>query len=73
MTPPKSEMGVGKSIHTDVDDFVTAKAPDFNMIQQGSTSRPQTIQQESLKINKILQTSTSLGTWFGTRRPGVDG
>src|SRR5260221_9649778 len=31
-------------------DFVTAKAPSFNKIQQSSTSKPQTIQQESLRI-----------------------
>jgi hypothetical protein len=36
-----------------VDDFVTAKAPDFNKIQQSSTSRPQAFQQESLKNNKF--------------------
>jgi hypothetical protein len=61
------EIGYFKS----VDDFVTAKAPNFNKIQQGSTSEPQTIQQESLRNNKIPQTSTSLVTWFGTRRPEV--
>jgi hypothetical protein len=33
--------------------FVTAKAPDFNKIQQSSTSEPQTVQQESLRINTI--------------------
>jgi hypothetical protein len=31
-----------------VDDFVAAKAPDLNKIQQGSTSLPQTFQQQSL-------------------------
>src|SRR5258705_8650171 len=37
-------------------DFVTAKAPSFNKIRQSSTTGPQTIQQESLKNNKIQQT-----------------
>jgi hypothetical protein len=41
------------SPHATVVDFVTAKAPNFNKIQQCSTSRPQTIQQESLRINRI--------------------
>ena len=51
--------------------FVAAKAPNFNKVQQSSTSGPQTIQQQSLRINKIPQTSTRLGIWFGTRRPEV--
>jgi hypothetical protein len=54
-----------------VDDFVTAKASEFNKIQQGSISRPQTIQRETLRIHKILQSSTRFGIWFGTRRPEV--
>src|SRR6267378_3144168 len=49
--------------------FVTAKAPEFNRVQQTSTSRPQTVQQESLRIHRVLQGSTRLGIWFGTRRP----
>jgi hypothetical protein len=36
-----------------VQDFVAAKAPSFNKIQQSSTSRLQTIQQESLRIDEI--------------------
>src|SRR6266852_3974701 len=52
-------------------DLVPAKAPNFDKIQQSSTSRSQTIQQESLRINKFLLSSTSLVTWFGTRRPVV--
>jgi hypothetical protein len=35
-----------------VDEFVTAKASDFNKVQHGSTSAPQTVQQQSLGINK---------------------
>jgi hypothetical protein len=52
-------------------DFVTPKAPNFSKIQSSSTSEPQTLQQESLRINKIPWTSTKLVTWFGTRRPVV--
>jgi hypothetical protein len=36
-----------------VDDSVTVKAPDFNKFQQSSTTVPQTVQQESLRINRI--------------------
>jgi hypothetical protein len=39
--------------HVSVDDFVTAKALSFNKIQSTSTSGLQTIQQKSLRINKI--------------------
>ena len=35
-----------------VDNFVAAKASNFNKVQQTSTSRPQTLQQQSLRINK---------------------
>jgi hypothetical protein len=56
---------------TIVDDFETAKAPNFDKIQYSSTSGSQTIQQESLRTNKIPSTSTRLGIWFGTRRPVV--
>jgi hypothetical protein len=35
-----------------VDNFVTAKAPDFNKIQQSSTGMPQTLQHQSLRFNK---------------------
>jgi|HubBroStandDraft_6_1064221.scaffolds.fasta_scaffold23237_3 hypothetical protein len=35
-----------------VDKFVAAKAPDFNKFLQTSTSKPQTFQQQSLRINK---------------------
>jgi hypothetical protein len=35
-----------------VDNFVAARALNFNKIQQNSTSRPQTLQRQSLKINK---------------------
>src|ERR1700682_5960028 len=54
-----------------VGNFVTAKAPDFSKVQQTSTSGPQTFQQESLRIHKVLQSSTGFGIWFGTRRPVV--
>jgi hypothetical protein len=43
----------GGSPHSGVDDFVTAKALSFNKIQSTSTGGLQTIQQESLRINKI--------------------
>jgi hypothetical protein len=36
-----------------VDDFVAAKAPSFNKTQSTPISRPQTIQQDSLRINRI--------------------
>ncbi len=80
---PKSQRGIdpsglsefntpgGSCIFENVVDFVAAKASKFNRIQHGSTSDPQTIQQESLRINKFRQTSTSFGIWFGTRRPEV--
>jgi hypothetical protein len=35
-----------------VDDFVAAKALGFNKVQQSSTSRPQTVQQQLLRNNK---------------------
>jgi len=54
--------------YSTVDDFVAAKAPNFNKFQQSSTSGPQTVQQQSLKNNRIQQVSTRLGIWFGTRR-----
>jgi len=50
-----------------VDDFVAANAPDFNKIQQTSTSQPQQVQQQSLGSHKILQISIRSGIWFGTR------
>jgi len=61
------EIGCLKS----VDDFVAAKAPNFNKVQQSSTSGLQTIQQQSLRNNRNPQTSTSFNIWFGTRRPVV--
>ena len=36
-----------------VDDFVAAEARSFVKVQQTSTSRPQTVQHQSLRINKI--------------------
>jgi hypothetical protein len=50
-----------------VDDFVAVKALSFNKVQQSSTRRPQTVQQQSLRNNKNPQISIRLGTWFGTR------
>jgi hypothetical protein len=40
------------SLYSAVDDFVDAKAPRFNKIQQLSTSTPQTIQQQPFRINR---------------------
>jgi hypothetical protein len=54
-----------------VDDFATAKAPNFHKVQSTSTNSPQTFQQESLRINNFPQVSIRLGFWFGTRRPEV--
>jgi hypothetical protein len=50
-----------------VDDFVAAKASDFNESQQLSTSGMQQVQYQSLKNNSFQQSSTGLGIWFGTR------
>src|SRR5580704_10854389 len=36
-----------------VDNFVAAKAPSFNKFHQTSTRRLQTVQQESLRINRF--------------------
>ena len=49
---PKFKTAMGPAC-SDVDYFVTAKAPNFNKFQQSSTRRPQTIQQESLRIHRI--------------------
>jgi hypothetical protein len=54
-----------------VDNFVAARASNFNKIQQTSLSRPQRIQQQSLRINKNPWIATSADTWFGTRRSKV--
>jgi hypothetical protein len=51
------------------DHNITLKYNQLN--PKSTTSRPQTIQQESLRIHKVLQTSTGFGIWFGTRRSGV--
>src|ERR1700681_2224056 len=50
-----------------VDNFVAAKAPNFNKVLQSSTSEQQRVQQELLRNNKKPETSTRLGIWFGTR------
>jgi hypothetical protein len=49
---PKFKTGETLGSCATVDNFVTAKASSFNKIQQTSTSRPQTLQHQSLKINK---------------------
>lgn len=54
-----------------VDNFATAKAPSFNSFQPTPTSRPQTFQHQSLRINKNPQISIGSGIWFGTRGPEV--
>ena len=53
--------------YADVDDFVAAKAHDFNGTQQTSISRLQLVQVQSLGFNGILQISITLKIWFGTR------
>ena len=70
-TSVENKNGCHIDYFTSVGNFVTAKAPEFNRVQQISTSGPQTFQQESLRIHKVLQSSTSFGIWFGTRRPVV--
>jgi hypothetical protein len=40
------------SLYATVDNFVSEKASNFNKAQQSSTSTPQRIQQQSLRINK---------------------
>ena len=66
---PKFKTAARSSFFASVVDFVTAKAPEFNRVQQTSTSRLQKIQQESLRIHKVLQGSTRFGTWFDIQRP----
>jgi hypothetical protein len=50
-----------------VDDFVAAKASNFNKSQMPSTNGPQQVQHQSLKSNKFQQVSIRVGIWFGTR------
>jgi carboxymethylenebutenolidase len=50
-----------------VDNFVAAKASNINKVHQRSTSRPQSIQQQALRIHKNPLISTSAGIWFATR------
>jgi hypothetical protein len=54
----------------DVDDFVAAKASDFNKSQQLSMSGVQQIQYQSVKNRRFLQTSIRVGIWFGTKGVG---
>ena len=44
---------------------------DLNAFQPSSTAGLQTIHLKSLRTGRILQDSTRLGIWFGTRRPVV--
>jgi hypothetical protein len=44
--------GFELAVFPTVDNFAAAKAPNFEKLQQTSTSRLQTIQQQSLRINK---------------------
>ena len=55
------------SLRKIVDDFVAAKALEFNRIQHTSILRLQQAQQQSLRIHRILQISIGFGIWFGTR------
>jgi hypothetical protein len=66
--------GIGKEpcgVISIVDNFVAARAPDFNKIQQTSMGRPQTLQHQSLKINRNSYIPIRLEIWFGTRRSVV--
>jgi hypothetical protein len=56
--------GIQIRFSKEVVNFVAAKAPNFNKVQQSSTSKPQTIQQESLRIHRVLQGSTRFSIWF---------
>jgi hypothetical protein len=51
-----------------VDEFITAKASNFNYIQQLSTSGPRLLQQELFGINKNSKISTRAGVWFRIKR-----
>ena len=50
-----------------VDDFVAAKASDFNKEQLLSTNGVQEVQYQSIGNNRIPQSSIGIGIWFGTR------
>jgi hypothetical protein len=49
---PKIKTGGEMGSSATVDNFVDVKASNFNKVQQLSTSRPQTFQQQSLRIDK---------------------
>jgi hypothetical protein len=49
------------SVYKTVDDFVAAKASDFNKSQQLSTSGLQQVQYQSVRNNKFQQ--VSIGRW----------
>ena len=52
LCPAKMLNGCALAAFRSVDKFVAAKAPNINRVQQTSTSRPQTFQYQSLRINK---------------------
>jgi hypothetical protein len=53
-----------------VDDFVAAKASDFNKDQQSSMSGLQQVQYQSVKNLKFQQASIDPGIWFGIKGVG---
>ena len=68
----KIQNGFKIALCRSVVNFVTAKAPKFNRVQQTSTSGPQMFPQESTRIHRVLQRSSiRFSIWFGTRRPEV--
>jgi hypothetical protein len=50
-----------------VGNFETAKASDFNKLQQLSTSSLQAVQYQTVVNLRIQQLSIIAGIWFGTR------
>jgi hypothetical protein len=52
LSPAKTQNGWKMGLSLTVDNFVDAKASNFNKVQQASTSGPHLLQQESLRINK---------------------
>jgi hypothetical protein len=54
LDPSFAKMRKGREVgrFPGVDNFVAEKASNFNKVQQSSTSRPQRLQQQSLRINK---------------------
>jgi hypothetical protein len=60
-----SRMSQSDQIHGG--NFETAKASNFNKLQQLSTSGLQAVQHQTVTILEIPQVSISPGIWFGTR------